>query len=95
MSDYPDGLARIDPGFQLFSRHRWPVTLRHGPLMLAPMRYRDQAAWERVRRANLSWLRPWEATVPPGTTALAISAAARSGSGTKFSASPLTTTSNV
>ncbi len=67
MGDYPDGLARIDAGFQLFGRHRWPVTLRHGTVTLAPMRYRDQAAWERVRRANLTWLRPWEATVPPGS----------------------------
>jgi len=66
VSEFPDGLARIDAGFQLFGRHRWPVTLHHGSVTLAPMRYRDQAAWERVRRANLTWLRPWEATVPAG-----------------------------
>src|SRR4029453_15842431 len=29
-------------------RHQWPVTLRHGPVILAP-------------------LRPWEATLPPGS----------------------------
>jgi ribosomal-protein-alanine N-acetyltransferase len=50
----------------LLGRHRWPVTLRHGPVQLAPMRTRDRAAWERVRLANADWLRPWEATLPPG-----------------------------
>jgi ribosomal-protein-alanine N-acetyltransferase len=50
-----------------FSRHRWPVTLQHGPVILAPLRNRDRAAWERVRRENASWLRPWEATLPPGS----------------------------
>lgn len=47
--------------------HRWPVTLSHGPVILAPMRQRDRAAWERVRRTNHGWLRPWEATLPPGS----------------------------
>jgi ribosomal-protein-alanine N-acetyltransferase len=47
--------------------HHWPVTLRHGPVVLAPMRQRDRPAWERLRRDNLAWLRPWEATVPPGS----------------------------
>ena len=51
---------------QMFGRHHWPVTLRHGPVQLAPMRTRDRAAWERVRMANADWLRPWEATLPPG-----------------------------
>ena len=46
--------------------HRWPVTLQYGQLELAPMRSRDQAAWDRVREANANWLRPWEATLPPG-----------------------------
>jgi ribosomal-protein-alanine N-acetyltransferase len=50
-----------------FGRHRWPVTLRHGPVILAPLRHRDRAAWERVRRENADWLRPWEATLPPGS----------------------------
>ncbi len=26
----------------------------------------DAKAWNEVRRRNLDWLRPWEATVPPG-----------------------------
>jgi len=46
--------------------HRWPVTLRYADLELAPMRAKHQAAWERVRRENVSWLRPWEATLPAG-----------------------------
>lgn len=49
--------------------HHWPVTLRQGPVLLAPMRMRDQAAWERVRRHNARWLQPWEATLPPGSPA--------------------------
>jgi [ribosomal protein S5]-alanine N-acetyltransferase len=46
-------------------RHRWPVTLQHGEVVLAPVRQRDGGAWERVRRENAEWLRPWEATLPP------------------------------
>jgi len=63
---YVEQPPRSDGGLQLFGRHHWPVSLRHGPVTLAPMRMRDRAAWERVRLANLSWLRPWEATLPPG-----------------------------
>jgi ribosomal-protein-alanine N-acetyltransferase len=54
----------------LLGNHRWPVTLRHGAITLRPMRYRDQAEWERVRRANYAWLRPWEATLPSGSRTL-------------------------
>ena len=54
----------------LLGNHRWPVTLTHGPVSLRPMRYRDQAEWERVRRANYAWLRPWEATLPGGSHTL-------------------------
>jgi ribosomal-protein-alanine N-acetyltransferase len=43
------------------------VTLRHDAVILAPLRHRDGGAWERVRRANAEWLRPWEATLPPGS----------------------------
>jgi ribosomal-protein-alanine N-acetyltransferase len=73
---------------QLSGNHSWPVTLRHGPLILRPMRYRDQAEWDRVRRQNHSWLRPWEATLPrdaqPGPQSFpalvrALSAQAREG----------------
>jgi ribosomal-protein-alanine N-acetyltransferase len=48
------------------SGHRWPVTLQYADIELAPMKTRYQAEWERVRRENASWLRPWEATLPPG-----------------------------
>ncbi len=56
-------------GFGMFGQHHWPVTLRHGPLTLAPLRYRDRASWERVRQLNAEWLRPWEATLPSGSEA--------------------------
>lgn len=46
----------------------WPVTLTAGEVTLRPLRYRDQAAWRRVRLRNADWLRPWDATVPPGAT---------------------------
>jgi ribosomal-protein-alanine N-acetyltransferase len=52
--------------FGYLGGHHWPVTLRHGAVILAPLRRRDRAAWESVRAANMSWLRPWEATLPPG-----------------------------
>lgn len=48
------------------ARRRWPVTLEHGPIRLRPLRRRDQADWDRVRRENYAWLKPWEATLPPG-----------------------------
>jgi ribosomal-protein-alanine N-acetyltransferase len=51
----------------VFRRHQWPVTLRHGPVVLAPIRIRDRASWDRVRGANVTWLRPWEATLPPNS----------------------------
>ncbi|NIZ91093.1 GNAT family N-acetyltransferase [Kineococcus rubinsiae] len=42
----------------------WPVELRHGAVLLRPLRRRDATAWRAVRAANASWLRPWEATSP-------------------------------
>jgi ribosomal-protein-alanine N-acetyltransferase len=44
----------------------WPVELRHGPVGLRPLRVRDGSEWNAVRQRNLSWLRPWDATQPPG-----------------------------
>jgi ribosomal-protein-alanine N-acetyltransferase len=64
--DLPESWSR---GPRRFGQHRWPVTLRHGSVVLAPLRRKDQAAWERVRRLNAVWLRPWEATLPPGAAA--------------------------
>ncbi|GAB3622954.1 GNAT family protein [Mariniluteicoccus endophyticus] len=45
---------------------QWPVELRHGGVVLRPLRNSDAREWLEVRRANREWLRPWEATVPPG-----------------------------
>lgn len=52
-----------------YGTHHWPVSLRHDRVVLAPMRRRDQLTWERVRRRNAGWLKPWEATLPPGSSA--------------------------
>lgn len=32
-----------------------------------PLRRRDRTAWRSVRSRNQDWLRPWEATLPPGS----------------------------
>lgn len=42
----------------------WPYVIRDHELILQPLRYRDRAAWQRVRRINSEWLAPWEATRP-------------------------------
>jgi ribosomal-protein-alanine N-acetyltransferase len=44
------------------------VELRAGRVGLRPLAYSDARAWSEVRRRNADWLRPWEATVPPGDT---------------------------
>ena len=44
----------------------WSATLREGRIGLRPIRLRDAAAWREVRRVNVEWLRPWEATLPLG-----------------------------
>ena len=67
MSRGVDGSGTRSP--TMFGRHHWPVTLRHGPVVLAPIRIRDRASWDRVRTANMAWLRPWEATLPPESQA--------------------------
>ena len=51
-----------------YGSHHWPVSLRDERVTLSPMRRRDQATWERVRRRNTAWLKPWEATLPPGSS---------------------------
>ena len=45
----------------------WPVELREGAVRLRPLRRGDASTWRRVRAANASWLRPWEATSPEGS----------------------------
>lgn len=38
--------------------------------MLRALRRRDAAEWGRVRATNSSWLAPWEATIPEGSSAV-------------------------
>lgn len=46
---------------------RWPVTLTHEELALRPLERGDAKDYAEVKRANVDWLRPWEATNPePG-----------------------------
>ena len=42
------------------------MELRSGAVGLRPLAMSDATAWNDVRRRNTEWLRPWEATVPPG-----------------------------
>ncbi|MFC6154174.1 GNAT family N-acetyltransferase [Nocardioides yefusunii] len=44
----------------------WPVVLRDGDLTVRPIAFGDQEQWTALRAASAEWLRPWEATVPPG-----------------------------
>ncbi|MEU8223528.1 GNAT family protein [Kribbella sp. NPDC048915] len=45
---------------------QWPVELKHGQVGLRPLRPSDGAEWAAARQRNVSWLRPWDATQPPG-----------------------------
>ena len=47
----------------------WPVWLSAGSVTLRPLTYRDGQDWREARRRNADWLRPWDATVPPGAEA--------------------------
>ncbi|MGO4957386.1 GNAT family N-acetyltransferase [Luteococcus sp. Sow4_B9] len=58
-------------GAQFPSRHRWPVDLRCGPVVLRPLRRSDAAQWQQVRLRNAAWNGPWDATVPPGADRVA------------------------
>lgn len=49
----------------LLGPRRWPVTLRHGPVVLRPLRHRDEPEWGAVRARNDAWTRPWDSTRPP------------------------------
>ncbi|MBZ5737770.1 GNAT family N-acetyltransferase [Nocardioides mangrovi] len=44
----------------------WPVVLTSGDVTVRPLDRRDARAWREARRRNASWLRPWDATSPPG-----------------------------
>lgn len=46
----------------------WPAVLEHGSIRLRPLTQRDRRAWQSVRARNGDWLRPWDATLPPGAT---------------------------
>lgn len=45
----------------------WPATLTHGDVTLRPLQRTDARAWREARSRNAAWLRPWDATVPPGS----------------------------
>lgn len=44
----------------------WPAVLERGEIRMRPLSQRDKRAWETVRARNATWLRPWDATLPPG-----------------------------
>ncbi|MEZ5185205.1 MAG: GNAT family protein [Candidatus Nanopelagicales bacterium] len=44
----------------------WPTTLQRDGIGLRPLSYRDRRAWQNVRSRNAQWLKPWDATLPPG-----------------------------
>ena len=47
----------------------WPARLSSGEVTLRPLARSDGPAWREVRRRNAEWLRPWDATAPPGSDA--------------------------
>jgi ribosomal-protein-alanine N-acetyltransferase len=47
----------------------WPARISYDEITLRPLGYGDARAWREARRRNAVWLRPWDATVPPGTDA--------------------------
>jgi [ribosomal protein S5]-alanine N-acetyltransferase len=71
----------------------WPARLERGDITVRPLSGRDARAWREVRLRNADWLRPWDATVPPGSNqrpktfgalARSLSKAARSGQAMPF-----------
>lgn len=46
----------------------WPIWLSHEGITLRPLEVGDAEAWRDVRQRNSDWLKPWDATVPPGVT---------------------------
>lgn len=47
---------------------RWPVpVLERDGVRLRLLKTRDESEWIALRNRNREWLRPWEATAPPGT----------------------------
>ena len=44
----------------------WPARLTDGEITLRPLQVSDAREWRQLRLRNASWLKPWDATVPPG-----------------------------
>lgn len=44
----------------------WPARLTDGEITLRPLQVSDAREWRQLRLRNSSWLKPWDATVPPG-----------------------------
>jgi ribosomal-protein-alanine N-acetyltransferase len=44
----------------------WPARLSSDEVTVRPLAASDARAWRDARRRNVAWLRPWDATVPPG-----------------------------
>jgi len=44
----------------------WPARITSAGVTLRPLTRADGRAWREVRARNAEWLRPWDATVPPG-----------------------------
>jgi ribosomal-protein-alanine N-acetyltransferase len=44
----------------------WPARLTAGEVVVRPLAYSDARPWRDARRRNAAWLRPWDATAPPG-----------------------------
>lgn len=40
--------------------------MRHGDVVVRPLRRSDAGQWQRLRHEDAGWLAPWEATLPPG-----------------------------
>lgn len=56
----------MSAGPEFPAEHSWPATVSYAGVTLAPFRRRDLREWGTVRRRNTAWLRPWDATTPPG-----------------------------
>ncbi len=44
----------------------WPAVLTEDAVTLRPLEVADHADWRDARIRSAAWLRPWEATMPPG-----------------------------
>lgn len=49
------------------------MELAHGDVGVRPLRRSDARVWARLRRADVAWLAPWEATLPPGGASVPLS----------------------